>query len=453
MGDERVFSISGSKAKPAEAVSLAEVGLRERRDLQEWVIEHPEILGAGIMVVTMEFDRWQSGAGQRHADRLDVLGLDRDGQLVLAELKRDRAPDVVQLQAIKYAAMVSRFTPTDLATYHQRYLLSRGQEVTEDEARSRLDDHAGVLDLEVLRRPRIVLVAGEFDPTTTASVVWLNEMGLSITLQQVQAYRTGDEGLVMTVSQLYPVPDVEDFTISPIQAQARSLTQRQQRGAREQSTVVRLVQTGTLPDGTVLYLRPTSEVKAEVREQIEEWLDEDERRGRATWFNNQAHPLRWEFDQQRYRPTAIVSRILSEAAGIDRSVRGPQWWTTADGADLTQLAGSTVDAFDWDILHEALAVIPRGHWTNYGALAEIVGTAPQPVGNHVTHCDSCPNAHRVLGRGGKPSQGFRWSDPLRSDTQQEALQAEGLDFIGNRADPDRYLDSQAISRALENSAR
>jgi RecB family endonuclease NucS len=38
------------------------------------------------------------------ADRLDVLGLDRGGRLVVVELQRDRAPDTVTMQAINYAA-------------------------------------------------------------------------------------------------------------------------------------------------------------------------------------------------------------------------------------------------------------------------------------------------------------------------------------------------------------
>ena len=75
-------------------MTLAEAGLRERSDLQGWVLERPEILGDGVMVVAFEFDRWRAGgSGERERDRLDVLGLGRRGRLVVAELKRDRAPE------------------------------------------------------------------------------------------------------------------------------------------------------------------------------------------------------------------------------------------------------------------------------------------------------------------------------------------------------------------------
>jgi hypothetical protein len=70
---ERVFTVSGSVATPAQPITLAEAGLRERSDLQEWVLAHPEILGEGVLVVTFEFDRWQAYGGARERDRLDVF--------------------------------------------------------------------------------------------------------------------------------------------------------------------------------------------------------------------------------------------------------------------------------------------------------------------------------------------------------------------------------------------
>jgi hypothetical protein len=122
MPDEHVFTVAGAAAVPATPITLAEAGFTERTHLQEWVIAHPEMLGAGVMIVTLEFDQWRSSAGSQERDRLDVLGLDHNGRLVVAELKRDVAPDTVEMQALKYAAMASRFTPETLAAQHAKYL-------------------------------------------------------------------------------------------------------------------------------------------------------------------------------------------------------------------------------------------------------------------------------------------------------------------------------------------
>jgi hypothetical protein len=59
-------------------------------------------------------DSWQSRTGAER-DRLDVLAFGSDGHLVVAELKRDTAPDTVEMQAIKDAAKASRFDLTTLA--------------------------------------------------------------------------------------------------------------------------------------------------------------------------------------------------------------------------------------------------------------------------------------------------------------------------------------------------
>lgn len=113
------------------------------------MIAHPEILGADVMIVTTEYDNWVSSAG-KPKDRLDVLGLGKDGRLVVAELKRDRAPDTVDMQALKYAAMASRFSPSLLAEYHAKFSRRvtgdhpQVNELTESEALSHLETHSDV---------------------------------------------------------------------------------------------------------------------------------------------------------------------------------------------------------------------------------------------------------------------------------------------------------------------
>ena len=170
--DEVVFAVMGSVANAAERISPADAGLREREHLQEWVIAHPEIIGPDVMIVTFEFDKWSSTSGEQK-DRLDVLGLGKDGRIVVAELKRGRAPDTVDMQALKYAAMASRFKAGLLAEYHAKFSQRDAQHgakrdpLTEAEALAKLETHSdavpGVQDgtpadhpdrLPALSRPR-----------------------------------------------------------------------------------------------------------------------------------------------------------------------------------------------------------------------------------------------------------------------------------------------------------
>lgn len=215
--DEVVFTVTGATATPTRGISLEEAGLTERAHLQEWVIAYPEILGPDVVIVTFEFDQW-SAASSAPRDRLDVLGLGRDGRLVIAELKRGRAPDTVDMQAVKYAAMASRFGEDTLAEQHARSWNSRHPDdpITETQAADRLRAHSDVgLSPEILAQPRIVLLAEDFPASVTATAVWLNEMGVELSLRRYQAYRTLQDEIVLTVSQLYPVPEVGAFEVAP----------------------------------------------------------------------------------------------------------------------------------------------------------------------------------------------------------------------------------------------
>jgi hypothetical protein len=221
MSSETVFRVSadGQFAGDVEPISLADMEHTERGHLQEWVLEHSEIIGGDVMIVTSEFDRWQASSGVQVADRLDVLALDRDGRLVVVELKRGRAQRFTELQAIGYAAMVSRFTAEHLITAHQAFLDHRGEPSSPEEVEQLLSDHIGEVELIDLSftAPRIVILAEDFSPAVLSSVVWLSSSGIDISLRQIQLYRpdAASNDLFATVSQIWPLPDIEDFTVSP----------------------------------------------------------------------------------------------------------------------------------------------------------------------------------------------------------------------------------------------
>jgi hypothetical protein len=343
VADELLFTVTGNTATPAEALTLDKAGLWERKDLQEWVLKHPEILGPDILIVTFEFDQWQGpSTAPKQADRLDILGLAADGFLVVAELKRDRAPDFVSMQAIKYAAMASRFTTETLASQHARFLTQQGTPTTEDEALQRLQAHAGDLDIDNLRKPRIVILAGEFPTTVTSAVIWLSEMGLDMKLIRVSAYQSAHD-IVISVTQVFPIPKVEDFVITPRQAEVQAVEEKRQR-QKDVSTTVRLIAAKVIADGTPLKLRPQG-VNETMRLGISKWIAEKPDRGWARWENVIGTPLTWHEDGNRYSLSGLAQMIVEEATGVLRSIRGGDWWVTEDGRDLVEIAESlSVDA-------------------------------------------------------------------------------------------------------------
>ena len=99
----------------------------ERQDLEKWIESYPDILGEELLILTTEYDKFD-----KTNERLDLLAIDKNGNLVIVELKRDDSGKYVDLQAIKYAAYCSNLTLDDLCKVHLDYLGSHGEKTNED---------------------------------------------------------------------------------------------------------------------------------------------------------------------------------------------------------------------------------------------------------------------------------------------------------------------------------
>jgi hypothetical protein len=339
MPDELLFTVEDKQPRPAAPIGLAEAGLKERQDLQEWVINHPQILGADVFVVTSEFAGWASTKGDKDLDRLDVLGLASDGRLVLAELKRGKAPSTVGMQALNYAARASLFTISKLSQVYQQFLNTRGTKVSADQARERLQRHAPELSDETLTDvPRLALVASDFGLDVTTTAVFLTrKLAVQIELVRVQAYRTASADIVISVSRTFPPPDMDEMVLFPNVQQEQ---ERKLEKAREKNTVSRLLAADAIADGTSLRLNPGSEMTAAKRKVVMAWVAEDPARGRVTWRAHPSAPLIWEVDGKQYSPTGLVKHIADQAGVEVGSIAGPRSWRDAKGRTLPEIADS-----------------------------------------------------------------------------------------------------------------
>ena len=272
-------------------------------------------------------------------------------------------------------------------------------------------------------------------------------MGIDITLQRVQAYRVFDTKTIITVSQLYPVPDVEEFTVAPGASASPGRSSQEGRRGRSGRAVTRLVESGDIEDGTQLTFR-TELLSPEQAPSMTEWLAEDPRRGRAIWQNDKLRPLIWELNGGGYRPTPLVHEMFREC-GYPIRTTGPKWWLLPDGRSLPQAAGVVARRrFDWDALHQVLASLPIGRWTTHGDLAGPIGTSPRSLSAHLTNCRDCKNAWRILGMDGRPRRRFRWADSEDERSQEDALTAEGVRFLDGVADSAQRLNEEELADLL-----
>ena len=82
--------------------SFSELGFKERENLQEWLANNPASLGEELLIIQKEFDGFNDTK-----ERLDLLALDKQGNLVIIENKLDDTGKDVTWQLLKYASYCS----------------------------------------------------------------------------------------------------------------------------------------------------------------------------------------------------------------------------------------------------------------------------------------------------------------------------------------------------------
>jgi hypothetical protein len=181
----------------------------ERQDIETWVENYPDILGEELLVLTTEYDQFD-----RTNERIDLLAIDKLGNLVVIELKRDDSGKAVELQALKYAAYCSTLTLDQATELLQRSQAKKRNDLDIEAARRLILEFIRDDEFEELGdKPRIILVAREFRPEVTASVLWLRKFGIDISCVKLTPYQLDAGRLVFESATLIPLPEAEDFII------------------------------------------------------------------------------------------------------------------------------------------------------------------------------------------------------------------------------------------------
>jgi len=188
--------------------TYASLGLKERDDVQRVLREHIGAISPDALILAEEFGQWEDS--KRH---IDLLGLDRDGCLVVIELKRTDDGGHMELQALRYAAMVSTMTFDQAVEAYRNYLETRG--FATDTAESSIREHLDVEDGPVAfsNQVRIVLASADFSKEITSSVLWLNAQGLDIMCFRMRPYAFQDR-VLLDVQQVIPLPEAAAFQVA-----------------------------------------------------------------------------------------------------------------------------------------------------------------------------------------------------------------------------------------------
>ena len=188
--------------------TFTELKFRERDHLQEWIANNPTTLGEELLIIQKEF----SGFSETN-ERLDLLALDKVGNLVIIENKLDDSGKDVTWQVIKYASYCASLTKQDIINIYQAYLGTTGNAI---EKLSEFFENRDISELVLnqgLNSQRLILVAANFRKEVTSTVLWLMNFKIRIQCFKVTPYEFNDQ-LFLNVEQILPTKDTEDFSIS-----------------------------------------------------------------------------------------------------------------------------------------------------------------------------------------------------------------------------------------------
>jgi len=204
-----LFSVSDDRTALSSVPQqqFEDLSILEEKHFQEMFRTFPAhmegIFGEPLFVIYNEYNIWNDSRRE-----IDLLALDQNADLVVIELKRTQDGGHMELQAIRYAAMISRMTFTQVVAAHQKYLLKHGAAQSEsEEAETRLREFLGreFGEIEIGNRPRIMLIAPGFSKEIVTAVLWLIEGGINIECYTAEAYEV-DSRILMKIERTLPVP-------------------------------------------------------------------------------------------------------------------------------------------------------------------------------------------------------------------------------------------------------
>ncbi len=199
-----IFKFNNSDFKRVEQTQFLTEDILERQHIQNALKKQIGVIDSNVLIISEEFAEWD---GSKR--RIDLLGVDNLGNIVVIELKRTEKGEHMDLQAIRYASMVSTLTFIRAVEIFSDYLVKLKSDLNaEEELSNFLGDNIEDFATDV----RIILISSNFSKELTTSVIWLNEKDLDVRCYRLIPYKI-DNKILVDVQQIIPLPETESYQV------------------------------------------------------------------------------------------------------------------------------------------------------------------------------------------------------------------------------------------------
>ncbi len=177
------FNITLWKVEGDKIRELSKSKLESESRLENWITEDPSVLATDILIIGRQVATDFGG-------RIDLLGIDRQGDIIILELKRDKTPREIVAQVLDYASWVNNLDESVIGKISNEFLgkeLSKAFEEWFDEP----------LPESINSNHKMVIVASNLDDSSERIIQYLStEHGLNINVIFFNFFRVNDEEIL-----------------------------------------------------------------------------------------------------------------------------------------------------------------------------------------------------------------------------------------------------------------
>ncbi|HDH27852.1 MAG TPA: DUF91 domain-containing protein [Euryarchaeota archaeon] len=172
--------------------------------LEDWIAKDSSLLGMELLMIGRQVTTGFGG-------RIDLLAIDRQGDITIIELKRDRTPRDIVAQVLDYASWIRRLSYKDLDSIASAY-------IKKDLSSAFVEFFDEAIPENINVNHKMLIVASEFDDSSQRIVEYLaEEYQVNINAIFFSIF-TDDQGKLVGRAWLMDPEDVQDRAESRKQA-------------------------------------------------------------------------------------------------------------------------------------------------------------------------------------------------------------------------------------------
>lgn len=155
------FNINFWKIENEKLVEIEKAKLDTEERLENWIEKDPSILGIDALIIGRQ-------VATEHGGRIDLLGINNQGELIILKLKRDKTPREIVAQVLDYASWIRTLTYSKINAITEEYQNKNLPQIFAEHYNQPLPENINT-------NHSMVIVAAELDESSERIVEYLSQ--------------------------------------------------------------------------------------------------------------------------------------------------------------------------------------------------------------------------------------------------------------------------------------